>query len=61
VLRLASLAGVAEVTATRAAAFKTTTALRAERYFGAVGTVTPRTETADQNGGYLESSADNAW
>jgi carbon monoxide dehydrogenase subunit G len=45
------LASIAGVTATRAASFKTITALRAERPFGAVSTVTQRTETADQNGG----------
>ena len=45
------LASIAGVTATRAASFKTITALRAERPFGAVSTVTQRTGTADQNGG----------
>ena len=47
-----SLAGSADVTATLVAWFKTTAAPRAEQPFGAVSTVTPRTATADQNGGY---------
>ena len=46
------LAGAADVTATRVASSKTTTAQRAERQFRAVGTVTQRTGTGDQNGGY---------